>query len=369
MYAASGFKLRDDWQRRSDTLAKHPVLRNVEPVELLQVVSLLHTMAERTRAEAAGREPPAISATRASLLQLPLGAYQTYADQAQDGYIRASKFLHGQRVFRAYDLPYQGQLVPLAAILADLGARSENATVKQQLACWYWCGVFGELYGSATESRFALDIAGVLAWIEGGPEPRTVEEASFEEKRLRTMRSRLSGAYKGMTALLMRSGARDFLSGEPYDQAVFFDENIDIHHIFPRAWCEKQRIDHSVYNSVINKTPLSSRTNRMLGGGAPSSYLTRLEKGSSGCPAIVPSALDVSLRSHEIDPDRLRQDDFHAFFDGRRHRLLLLIEDAMRKPAVRELVSPADPMDLESDAEARFGRADELVGAHEAALS
>jgi hypothetical protein len=23
---------------------------------------------------------------------------------------------------------------------------------------WYWCGVFGELYGSANETRYALDI-------------------------------------------------------------------------------------------------------------------------------------------------------------------------------------------------------------------
>ena len=29
----------------------------------------------------------------------------------------------------------------------------------------------------------------------------------------------------------------------------------DIHHIFPRAWCNQGRIDTQVYNSVVNKTP------------------------------------------------------------------------------------------------------------------
>ena len=37
---------------------------------------------------------------------------------------------------------------------------------------------------------------------------------------------------------------------------VFFDEGVDIHHIFPQDWCEKQKIDAKIYDTVINKTPL-----------------------------------------------------------------------------------------------------------------
>jgi hypothetical protein len=117
----------------------------------------------------------------------------------------------------------------------------ENDAVRQKLAKWYWCGVFGELYGSAVESRFALDIRDYSPWINGGAEPQTVQRSSFEEKRLRTLRSRLSAAYKGVHALLMKSGAEDFKSGQPYDQTVFFDENVDIHHIFPEAWCRTRK--------------------------------------------------------------------------------------------------------------------------------
>jgi hypothetical protein len=94
--------------------------------------------------------------------------------------------------------------------------------------------VFGELYRSAVESRFALDIRDVARWIGGGPVPQTIERADFREERSRTLRTRLSAAYKGVRALLMRCGAEDFRSGQPFDQAVFFDENVDIHHIFPR---------------------------------------------------------------------------------------------------------------------------------------
>jgi hypothetical protein len=310
-----------------------------------QAISLLHTKAVRTKAEAEGRVPPAISATRSSLLQIPLSAYREYADRVEQGYVTAAKFLHGLKIFRARDLPYQTQLVPLAGILAELGSNWENDSVRKLLAQWYWCGVFGELYRSAVESRFALDIRDVARWIGGGPVPQTIERADFREERLRTLRTRLSAAYKGVHALLMRCGAEDFRSGQPFDQAVFFDENVDIHHIFPEAWCKPNGVKPEVYNSIVHKTPLSARTNRINGGVAPSVYLARLEKGGGHNPPIAADRLDSILETHEISVSLLQANNFTAFFDDRRERLLKLIETAMGKPAAREDVAPSDPDD------------------------
>ncbi len=345
MYAGQKFRLRDDWKVRRDRLMKLPVLAGVEPVEFLQAISLLHTKALRTKTEAEGRDPPAISATRNSLLQIPLSAYREYADRVEQGYVTAAKFLHSLKVFRARDLPYQTQLVPLAAILAELGPNWENDAVRKLLAQWYWCGVFGELYGSAVESRFALDIRDVPRWISDGPVPQTIERADLREERLRTLRTRLSAAYKGVHALLMRCGAEDFRSGQPFDQTVFFDENVDIHHVFPEAWCKQQGIKPEVYNSIINKTPLSARTNRIIGGVAPSAYLARLEKGGERIPPIATERLESILRTHELDVSLIRANEFDAFFNDRRERLLKLIEAAMGKPAVREDIAPPDPDD------------------------
>lgn len=363
MYAGQKFHLRDDWKARRDRLLKQPVLASVESVEFLQAISLLHTKAIRTQAEAEGRDPPAISATRNSLLQIPLSAYREYADRVEQGYVTAAKFLHGLKIFRARDLPYQTQLVPLAAILAELGPTWENDAVRKLLAQWYWCGVFGELYGSAVESRFALDIRDVPRWIAGGPIPLTIERADFREERLRTLRTRLSAAYKGVHALLMRCGAEDFRSGQPFDQTVFFDENVDIHHVFPEAWCKhkQQAIKPEIYNSIINKTPLSARTNRIIGGVAPSTYLARLEKGGERIPPIPAERLESILRTHELDVGLMRTNDFNSFFNDRRERLLKLIEAAMGKPAVREDVAPPDPDDRygEEEQEAELMEASE----------
>lgn len=338
MYAADKFNLRDDWKKRRSELMKYRVLAKIEPVEFLQAVSLLYTLKIRR----AGGDSSAVSATKQTLLRTPLAAFKEHADTVQMGYQRAAKFLHGQRIFRAYDLPYQGQLVPLVAILAVLGDRWENDAVRQKVAQWFWCGVFGEQYGSATESRFAKDISEVPGWIDGGATPSTVERANFEEKRLRTLRSRLSAAYKGVNALLMKCRAEDWLTGQAYDSTIFFDENVDIHHIFPRAWCDDQKIDAGIYNSIINKTPLSARTNRILGGSAPSDYLSKLEKGGEDREPLGADRIDELLASHEINPELLRSDGFGSFFEDRRARLLALIEGAMGKSATPEAESPPD---------------------------
>jgi hypothetical protein len=89
----------------------------------------------------------------------------------------------------------------------------------------------------------------------------------------------------------------------------------------------------SVYDSIINKTPLSYRTNRLVGGAAPSEYLAKLEKGNAENPPIPRERLDDYLRSHLIDPGHLRVNSFDVFMADRQLQLLKLIEAAMGKPA------------------------------------
>lgn len=86
-----------------------------------------------------------------------------------------------------------------------------------------------------TKPRYALDLPEVIRWIDGGEEPRTVRDASFNPTRLLSLLSRLSAAYKGLMTLLMQIGSCDFLTGDPIELASYFDLAIDIHHIFPKA--------------------------------------------------------------------------------------------------------------------------------------
>ncbi|MGR3380667.1 GmrSD restriction endonuclease domain-containing protein, partial [Roseovarius indicus] len=368
MYAARGHRLRDDWlgadgqpglQTRLQLFGraaeqKFGVLEKVAATDVLQAIALLHGVETRAAEIAAGRketELSAVRATRQSLLDLPLEAYLKHRAAVEEGFKTAAKFLRQNHIYRVIDLPYQGQLVPFAAILAIIGPRFDHAAVKDQLARWFWCGIFGELYGSAIESRFAKDVLEVPAWLDGGPEPSTITDGRFRPERLRTLRTRLSAAYKGIHALLMAEGARDLRSGQHFKDTVFFDEYVDIHHIFPQDWCKKQKIEPKVFDTVVNKTPLSYKTNRILGGVAPSVYLERLETGGKDNPPIAREALDDYLASHGLDPSLLRADDFEGFMADRETRLLAMISKATGHAIVRADSVPEEGEDVLQDDE------------------
>jgi hypothetical protein len=314
MYAASGHELRKDWYGDGKTAGRHRrfvealrspgeesgIIAGVGNTDFLQAISLFHTRDRRREAEEfgkSGKELPAVSANRQALLNLPLDAYKKYEKQVESGFVQAAKFLHTLHIYRIFDLPYQSQIVPLAAIIADLGADWEHDANRKKLVQWYWNGVFGELYGSTVETRIARDFMEVPAWLKGGAEPSTVNETIFRADRLKTMRMRLSAAYKGVNALLMKEGAQDFRSGQKFDHTIFFGENVDIHHIFPQDWCKKQGLKPAIYDSIINKTPLAYRTNRIIGGVAPSEYLATLERGNAKTPPIAPATHNEFLGS------------------------------------------------------------------------
>ncbi len=372
MYAAKGHRLRDDWlgtegqpglQHRLQVYGrsaeqKYGVLEKVASTDVLQAIALVHGAKTREREIAEGRKESELSAVRASrqsLLDLPLSAYLEHRQSVEDGFKTAAHFLRQHHIYRVIDLPYQGQLVPFAAILARIGAKSDHATVREKLARWYWCGIFGELYGSAVESRFAKDILEVPAWIDGGQEPTTITEGRFRPERLRTMRTRLSAAYKGIHARLMDVGAKDFRSGQTFIDTRFFDQNVDIHHIFPQKWCNDAKIPVAIYDTIINKTPLSARTNRIIGGAAPSAYLAKLEKGYNDGDEVIPpinaELLDTYLASHAIDPTLLRADSFAEFMADRESRLLALISAATGHLLGRTAPDPEEGQDVPQDDE------------------
>jgi hypothetical protein len=348
-FAADGFQLRDDWEDREKELkSKHKVLRDLEGDDFLQVVALLATQSHRRDKLAKGVESdrlPGIGCKRKDILGLEVAEYRKWAPQAQDGFIRAARFLHSQKIFASRDLPYKTQLVPLAAILADLGPAGETEGARRKIARWYWCGVLGEMYGGTLEYRFARDLPEVVNMVNGEGDPATVSEAYFSSSRLLTLRTRNSAAYKGVYALLMREGCRDFRTGEPIESHTFLDDRIDIHHIFPRAWCQDQQIDKKYRDSIVNKTAISSDTNKRIGRKAPSDYIPALEQSAG----IDPGTMDSILLSHRIAPDLLRADDFWGAFSAREDALIRLIEDAMGKPVMRDSGSDHQHLPVEED--------------------
>jgi hypothetical protein len=325
------FRLNDYWRDIQTQLAPHSVLRELENTDFLQAVTLLATLARRRAHTGDPSSAPGVSCKRESILRLKLKDFLIWAPLVIEALEWTAAFLAQEHIFDARDVPYRSQIVPLAAIRAAAGDSASLYGQDTKLRRWFWCGVLGELYSGTTETRFARDLEQVLAWLNDGAEPGTVREASFHENRLLTLRTRNSAAYKGIYALLMRDGCRDWMKNQALDMAAFFNYKIDIHHIFPKAWCDNNDIDPLYRESIVNKTALSRETNIKIGGRSPAVYVLALESSSG----IGSDALDEILRGHAVDPISLRAADFDAFFSMRTEALLELIEEAMGKLSVR----------------------------------
>ncbi|NLL99820.1 MAG: DUF262 domain-containing protein [Tepidanaerobacter sp.] len=335
-FAADEFDLKTDWQEIKEELQQHKMLAKVSNTDIIQAITLLSTYNKKLKLAQQGtpdEKLPAISCKRKDMLELTLNDYKKYRDLIVQGFIKAAKILFENHIYTARDLPYPAQLIPMSAILAVIGDNIDNLSNKKKLMQWYWCGVLGELYGSANETRFALDLPQVVEWImNNGPKPKTIYDANFSPSRLHTLRTRNSAAYKGIYALLMADDTKDWLSATKIDLSTYFSESIDIHHIFPVAWCEKHGIKKDDYNCIINKTPLSSRTNRIVSGDAPSKYLKRIQKHAG----VDDEEFHEILKSHVLSPEFLYADDFETFFNDRKEKILQRIEKAMNKPIARE---------------------------------
>lgn len=329
------FRLNDDWRETQHLWSGHSVLGAVESTDFLQSLTMLVTR-ERNLADTTDR-PPAISAKREDVLKLTLADYLRWRDPLREAFAWAATFLVDRHVFAQRDIPYPKQLVPLAAIKVVLGHDADLIAVKERLVRWFWCGVLGELYGGAIDTRFARDIEMVPTWALDAtqPVPRTVQDASFTESRLLSLRTRNAAAYKGLAALVLAHGARDWMEDKALDKPQYVDLAVDIHHVFPQKWCVDNGIDDERRESIVNKTTISARTNRVIGGVAPSSYLRTIEERAQ----IGGQRLDELLAGHAIAAEHLRADDFDAYFDARREALCILVEAATGKAVQRDVTA------------------------------
>ena len=317
VFAMDDFPLRKDWNDRKEMYFSGDLLNIVTATDFLTALTLLSSF------KSAGT----VSCKKKDVLALSLTEYIKNADDLCKGFSVAEKLLQEERIFSSRDLPYSTQLIPLATICTVLmeGNKIYTTTIKNKVKQWYWCGVFGELYGAANETRYANDITQVINWItNAGDLPKTITDSFFNPTRLLGLQSRQSAAYKGIMALILKNHARDFISGVEMDFSTYSNEKIDIHHVFPKDYCIGKKYEKSKWNSIVNKTPISASSNREIGGVAPSTYLGKLEKKGS----VLPSDLDSYVETHWIDHNMLRNNEFQKFIIDRAKKLLSAVEYA-----------------------------------------
>ncbi|MEI3220822.1 MAG: DUF262 domain-containing protein [Dorea sp.] len=320
IFAMDDFELRKDWETRKEKYFSGDLLNVISATDFLTACTLLSTY----------KKGGTVSCKKKDVLNLTLDEYKKYADDLSDGFVEAEKILEEERIFSSKDLPYTTQFIPLAVLCTILAENNQIkvTNIKNKIKQWYWCGVFGEMYGGANETRYVLDVVGVMDWLKDDNKfPKTVQDSYFNPRRLLSLQSRLSAAYKGIMALILKNHCQDFISGREMDFTAYKAENIDIHHVFPRDYCEKQGYDKAKWNSVVNKTPITYSTNREIGGVAPSVYLAKIVlKGQ-----VAADALDSYLETHWLDVNACRSDDFQEHIINRAKMLLDAIEKATGK--------------------------------------
>lgn len=324
-FATYEFDLRADWEACKEIIwgihdsLNTDVMRGVDETAFLTTITLYTSYFADTMT----------TCKKKDVLALDFESYKANKPAVLEGYMLARKFLFSQYVFRMRDLPYTTQLIPLAAICAVIGKSSFNLPRTQKiLARWFWCGIMGEMYGGANETRYANDIEDVVAEIQGKESlNRTVNAAYFSASRLISLQTRNSAAYKGIMALVYRESCRDFMKGTTMDIVKSMDESPDIHHIFPESYCTKQGHPKSKWNSIINKTPLLPESNRQIGGDAPSKYSQKIMKAAQ----IDEDQLRLRVESHLVNFDAFIHDDFDTYFIDRAKSILKVIEAAMEK--------------------------------------
>lgn len=332
------FRLGEDWDLTQKVIDDHHALHGIRNTDILMGISVLITL-EKRKADAAkglsGKKLSQTSARREDILSMELRDYRRVAPLMRRALPAVARHLRSLHIHSAGAVPYRSQLIALAVFHVLLGERAEEHAVRARLNQWFWCGALGEQYGATIETKISRDAEQVPDWALSSSTdlPDTVARATFAESRLGSLRTRQSAAYKGVYALLMAQErpTKDWMLDRELDFTTYDDLQVDIHHVFPKKWCNENGIEDWRRESIINKTPLSKSTNIRLQGDSPAEYVHRLD-----AKGLAPDQVDLQISTHAIDPAFLRAGDFNGYFDDRRARLVALIERAMGKGVARD---------------------------------
>ncbi|MGX1739582.1 GmrSD restriction endonuclease domain-containing protein [Corynebacterium flavescens] len=321
------FHLAQDWTLVEKDLRRAPALDGIGRNEFLSAVSLL-VSGERGRA---GGE-------RGDIVKLTLNEYKSASASLRITFREVAAFLAQRCIFSIEQVPYTEQIIPLAVILARLAQRSGVLSSQEawdKINQWFWCGVFGELYGSsAVKLRAARDVEEVTEWVSGTTEeiPKTVRDARFRESRLLSVDAH-DGVWHGIYALLMSRGAQDWRTGEEFNRKTVESLRPGFYAIFPLNWCQRHGVDKVLAESVLNRTPMGKRTEVVIDGNSPARYLPRVQSKS----IMEDPEFDAVLESHDLDPELLHAAKAEEFFIDRRERFVGIVEHALGKPVIRDV--------------------------------
>jgi len=310
-FYAQDLDLRRKWQQ---TVERHPIIEEFE----INRYYVLQSVALRAKG----------SIKRGDVLELSVDDIAQHWDSVTDGYRAALEMLRDEcGVLTGKWLPYGYLLVSMAALwdqAIEIGGPT-SAVNRARLQRWFWCSGISASYDRAANTQAAKDYLELRRWIEGGEEPATVSEFSFQPQRLREITPKQQSIYKALMALILRNRARDFHRGRELNAASITARRVDDHHVFPRAYLNPPSEDpvysRQVVDCILNRTLIDAETNQRIGKRPPNEYLGEIRSELEGAAHGV---FDQVLESHLLptgEDSTLIRADFAAFLDWREQRL------------------------------------------------
>lgn len=251
-------------------------------------------------------------------------------------------------------LPYVTILPVFAALQSDvkLLPPGQQLHAQRKIRYWYWASVFMNRYSGAVESTIARDFLDMKGWFEKDEaKPGLIQEfkSRFKTLDLRRETKRGTSVYNGIFNLLVIQGARDWITGN-----VPQHDDLHDHHIVPASWGKKY-IKGTAIHTILNRTPLTAKTNRdVVGDRLPNEYLSDLVTNNEQ------ATVREILASHFISPlaqeilmrEPFTPDDYEAFITERQRTLQQAIESLLIKeridlsPPLRELDERIEKIEL-----------------------
>jgi hypothetical protein len=276
------------------------------------------------------------------------------AVEALEGAIKVLRHPQEYGAVSASFLPYVSILPVFAALRAHSKtiAAARQLDARRKLRHWYWASVFNNRYSGSVESTSARDFLDMKQWFDSdAAEPPLIAEFAqrFRNIDLRKETKRGTSVYNGVFNLLVLQGARDWMTGDVPQHG-----DLDDHHIVPDAWCKKN-INGGSGNTILNRTPLTSETNRhVIKARLPNAYLPELiaQSGEGIVRGVLESHFISSVAFDVLLRDPFGPNDFEAFIAERQRTLQDAIENLLIKerldlpPQLRELDAATEQIEL-----------------------
>ena len=295
-------------------------LYGVDAYSILQAISLLKGISE-------SKVP---RCQKKDILKLEKGDIDNYWDTVLAALEYGIEIVREDcRIPNAKWMPTPSMFAPLATIAALCDQKGLAAgRHRSMVRCWIWCAIFGKRYEAAANTRAEKDVGDFRRWLEHAEVPEIVSQFRFDPFELQETNVRSAPIYKGVIAMILGRGSRDFYKGNLITNEMLKTGEVDDHHVFPDSYLEKQQgLEKSRRNCILNRTLISRDTNIKISDKAPSQYLAEMDANGHG--------INELLSAHFISGAAalaMRNDQYETFLEERSKLILDEIERVTTAP-------------------------------------